>query len=401
MKLGHVQLFFFFCSLLPKLGAACEAQLWKQTSYWSHYWKFRQWEQGCRFFSCNMNMIANRCRNLGFQFIGDLKATNNCFGRPGSYSVEPTFLCIPTICSLEEWENLAFINPPPNPWSHSCRREWHRRGQGRLLEEEDVEEDFEIGYFEEDDYDELEKEVCTLEEFERFKSTEQYVQFRAASQSCDGFSGLECDETQLENLCANAEGVFSWINIEEFCEAKADLGTTVMKYPLCQHPICSLEAYKELNMDGLEEGGCSTSSIEYTYTSKEPHTPFEREECASALNAMDGYVERYFRGTSKRCLDGGCSEDDLVILQYLCDELKGDLIFAEEMVECPWHEKMVIRTSEPICKPSECTMDDLGFKTTYGCTSEFAISKDVPHGGGKKAKSEKKGKAMRGGSWEY
>ena len=397
MKLGNVNFIIFLYNLLLKLGAACNIP-WH---YYAQQWQIDQWAASCNQGTCNMRVIANRCRNMGFKFIGNLKYTHNCYGDPGSFSIEPTFLCIPNHCSLQQWNRLPNHDIPNIPYVHTCKLTWQRRRRGRLLEEEDVEEDFEIGYFEEEDYAELEKEVCTLEEMNRFANTEQYVQFRAASQSCDGFSGLECDETQLENLCETAQGVFSWINIEESCEAKADLGTTVMKYPLCQHPTCSLEAYKELNMDRLEEGGCSISSIEYTDTSNEPHTPFEREECASALNAMDGYVERYFRGTSKRCLDGGCSEDDLVILQYLCDELKGDLIFAEEMVECPWHEKMVIRTSEPICKPSECTMDDLGFKTTYGCTSEFAISKDVPHGGGKKAKSEKKGKAMRGGSWEY
>jgi hypothetical protein len=84
------------------------------------------------------------------------------------------------------------INDIPNfPYLHTCKHTWQRRRrQGRLLEEEDVEEDFEIGYFEEEDYAELEKVVCTLEEMNKFTSTDEYVQFRAASYHVMGFQDL-------------------------------------------------------------------------------------------------------------------------------------------------------------------------------------------------------------------
>lgn len=111
-----------------------------------------------------MRNIANQCRRLGMKFIGNLKHTNNCNGRPGSFVLEPGFACIPTTCNLQQWNKLSMHN---SPWG--CKQTWRRRRQRRLLEEDEVEEDFEIGYFEEEDYAELEKEDVPLKNWKDSK----------------------------------------------------------------------------------------------------------------------------------------------------------------------------------------------------------------------------------------
>jgi hypothetical protein len=94
MKLGNVNFIIFLFNLLLKLGAACNiANIpWQ---YHAQKWKIDQWAASCNQVTCNMKVIANRCRNMGFKFIGNLKYTYNCYGDPGSFVAEPTFLCIP------------------------------------------------------------------------------------------------------------------------------------------------------------------------------------------------------------------------------------------------------------------------------------------------------------------